>query len=334
VTSRFAETLDAKETSSAALRRIEDRARDSVRVAFGDLSGKFTGLLGLVVKNNPGKTPEEILGREDIAELLTKTLETGLSRARRSIQSAHVSAGGLGSVSAAQDLARLGIVAPRVPTPGTDYLNSVLADLERNVSSVVSKASDAIRDVWDLPLPPSYHQAVGGAANPLKEQAAIRSQAIKHEVERIARDLTLRSELGVASVAHRAFTDAQTMVFKAAAEANPGVAILKVWVADTKSERPPCALCNALHGLAIPLDEEFPHGNADVYGDLQGPPRHPNCRCRIVPHLVTLDEPEPEVPKLPEAARTMTAVEVQRMPQSRLRAILAALLALIHKLGG
>jgi hypothetical protein len=317
MTTQFAATLDAKETSSVALRKIEDLSREGIRRGFAVLSGKFTGMLASVTDPDL----EEALAR------FTKMIESSAGNARRSIQSAHVSAGALGSVAASADLARLGVSAPRVPAPDTAYLNSVLSDLNRNVGEMLGNVREAVGAIWNAPPPPEYQMDRASAE-------AGRLQSVEREVARLLSNLINRSELGASAVAHRAFTDAQMGVFKAAQESNPGLSLLKTWVADLNAEKPPCALCQSLHGTWVELGEEFPHGNAEVYGgDLQGPPRHPNCRCRVVPHLVTLDEPEPSVPRLPEEHRAITAAEIRAMSPYRLRAIVAALLALISKLG-
>jgi hypothetical protein len=59
----------------------------------------------------------------------------------------------------------------------------------------------------------------------------------------------------------------------------------KMWVAQIE-ELNTCSHCRGLHGMVIPWDQEFPYNtgqrNLGVYGDLQGPPRHPNCRCHLV----------------------------------------------------
>lgn len=42
-----------------------------------------------------------------------------------------------------------------------------------------------------------------------------------------------------------------------------------------------CELCEALDGVVVALDDDFPNDGGD------GPPLHPNCRCDVLPVLTT-----------------------------------------------
>lgn len=55
-----------------------------------------------------------------------------------------------------------------------------------------------------------------------------------------------------------------------------GVVAGKKWITDPNE---PCDLCDALDGVVVDLEDEFP----DEGGD--GPPLHPNCECDVIPVL-------------------------------------------------
>jgi hypothetical protein len=88
-----------------------------------------------------------------------------------------------------------------------------------------------------------------------------------------------RAALAAVSAANR--------VYREAARRNPGYEIRKMWVTNTRAGTPVCPLCLALNGKIARLDTEFRYGprQTQPYVDLQGPPRHPFCRCRLVPRL-------------------------------------------------
>jgi hypothetical protein len=101
-----------------------------------------------------------------------------------------------------------------------------------------------------------------------------------------------RAALAAVAAANRAYTDTQLLGYQAAMEANPGYEIRKQWVTNERAGSPPCSLCRELNGRIVALSDEFPLvGNTLPYVDLLGPPRHPWCRCRIIPRLYRLDLP-------------------------------------------
>lgn len=94
-----------------------------------------------------------------------------------------------------------------------------------------------------------------------------------------------RAGLAAVSVANRAYTDMQLALYAQVGE--DGVqTIEKIWVTNKTAATPPCAYCTALDGKVVSIEAEFPIPKGlKVYRDLQGPPAHPNCRCRLVPRL-------------------------------------------------
>lgn len=95
-----------------------------------------------------------------------------------------------------------------------------------------------------------------------------------------------RAGLAAVSAANRYYTETQQAVYAAAFDAGYGVE--KVWTTTKTAPTPPCAHCAALDGTVVGVDALFtPPAGLTPYTDLDGPPAHPNCRCRIVPRITT-----------------------------------------------
>ncbi len=91
-----------------------------------------------------------------------------------------------------------------------------------------------------------------------------------------------RAGLAAVSLANRAYSDMQLLVFNQVSFENQ-VVVEKIWVVNRHAATPPCAQCIALDGTVVAVDSEFMVAiGYKVYSDLQGPPLHPNCRCRLL----------------------------------------------------
>jgi len=78
----------------------------------------------------------------------------------------------------------------------------------------------------------------------------------------------------------RGHTDALVRGARELAE-DYGFNVRKVWQANFV-DHVPCEICASLHGTSVGLNQEFAaDSQLRVYGDLKGPPRHPNCMCWI-----------------------------------------------------
>ena len=135
--------------------------------------------------------------------------------------------------------------------PSSGYLDQLIADVMRNsilASSRMQRVIYADRDSADLSM------------------------------NKIGADLARRAGLGVrvAEVRSRAERDLLAIAAKGQ---------YKRWV--SRLDAATCSECSALHGMVLHVLEEFPADaggrEVRVYRDLLGPPRHPRCRCRLVP---------------------------------------------------
>lgn len=185
--------------------------------------------LKLVVSNNPGKSLTEILGRPDVLDALKYAGLEGFKSLSEYLTNLWIDKGGL---------------------PDAPYLNSVIADAQRNGLSFAPRMLSAL-------------------------QAANRSQLQSI----ISRD-QVRVAAAESVIKTRASMESRLRVYK-----KIGVTHVK-WLTSHKNNTP-CSACEALNGSIVPIGEEFDTSagnlNTPVYFDLTCPPRHPNCHCRITP---------------------------------------------------
>lgn len=137
------------------------------------------------------------------------------------------------------------------PTP-SNYLDSIVADVMRNTVTAPARLQQVVS--MDLK----------------QTESAMRKVAV---------DLARRSGLGVRVAEVRASAERDLVSLVEAGHAH------KRWVAHLDENT--CSHCASLHNMVIPALDSFPADAGErylrVYQDLLGPPRHPRCRCRLVP---------------------------------------------------
>jgi hypothetical protein len=182
----------------------------------------------------------------------------------------------------------------------TPYLNSLLADVRRN----------------------------------LREYAAVRTRrsSSADDVEKARRRALLRIKHSAGVATTRGYTDG---LIQAHVELEDlGFKVVKVWMANFENNTP-CRYCRALHGTQRGLQETFQVQVKEgtrlaIYRDLQGPPRHPQCQCYLAILIITLENAfEPinvDAPADPEDETSAAAV--RNLPLAVFRAIIAALRAI------
>lgn len=141
------------------------------------------------------------------------------------------------------------------------------------------------------------------------------------------RRLRFRALLGIQTAVRRGFTDSQLAAANKISD--QGGALHKMWLCSFGGNTP-CPHCLKLHGVTIPLNEEFDHGDdhaPSVFLGLQGPPRHPNCHCYMIVYLVTPETtvvaPSPAVVEIGD--KYMTTKDVRKLPRAVFTAVLSTL---------
>lgn len=323
-----------------ALRAVEDEARLQGERAFRALDTTFLSHLKLVVKNNPSKTATEILARPDVVSALTTAVTSSTRRAQTAIRSSAVAAQRLALQHLGEEFNVYGLPIGDLETEYIDgYVEAVLGDLGRNIETFTNEMINNIHNVWNGPSVASLYEAQGGAINVPVEEAKQRSERIVGVVSRTRRTLELRTSLGVSTTINRAYTDTQQMAYQTLSV--EGIEVRKMWVANFVGNTP-CKHCRDLHGTIVGLAEEFPHGDGSlrVYGDLQGPGRHPSCRCRLVLMIdqsLTRSNVTPET--MTQAARRedrvpqyLSSNDVRQMEESRFASLIAVFASLLNRL--
>lgn len=216
----------------------------------------------IVMANNPKIPIEQILNRPDVQQALALPFVLAGQHTTDAIKSAWHAGAGIGNSHAAADLAAIGL--PDVG--GSDVSTEVL---DRLVQDAVDNASAARQRLVD---------AITGA----------KQGAVLADMQKALDDLRRRATMGVDSAGSMASTQAQLARYEAAQKAT-GQSIRLMWVTHFRPTT--CPTCAALHGRTIPLggtfsdDMTFAGKAPKTYVPLAGPPRHPNCGCRVVAYV-------------------------------------------------
>lgn len=254
--------LDLAAQQRQALDTLAGLARQAAYQAWVSAGQEAAGFVALVLKNNPQKPLEEILGRGDVQQAVLIPFEEAASTAKVAIMQAWEGSAALGQQHAADLLGSLGLPSPDSNTP--QVLQSLLNDVDENVARARARFIQAM--AMDAP--------------------AQRMHAVTMDQARRA-----RSSADVAAT--RGYAEAVEISLMAAM-ADQGITIRKMWV--TRFGPGTCGTCAGLHGTVRDLGQPFPNeahlGSGSpppVYGGtLNGPPRHPHCRCRLVPYVAAL----------------------------------------------
>lgn len=250
--------------------------------------------VGQLTENNPASNAAVILTRPDVEAVLQQALDRGRQLAGDTVREAW--GGG----------------------PQHEYLDWLLTDIDRSYDSLAVLRA-AIRASWHSVPQARFRPGVTTpGVNPRMRAAIERAAAVRQAVLQHGAGIALRNRLAVESAAIA--SRAQAQIAQGEKLAMAGEQVWKQWRC---SRNPPdertCHWCRALHGMVIPLHANFPAGEAAdltghgrltrpprlYHGVLQGPPRHPRCRC----HLVILTRlPRGEVSSEPSGGQGEPAV--------------------------
>lgn len=239
-------------------------AMGAVQKAWESATKEASDFVSLVILNNPRKTLAQILVRPDVQEALHIPFEEAGDKTKSIVRDVWSKSATLGVNAAMRDLGELGFgdFARRTFT-NTSTLNRLLKDVDANVS----RATLQLLDLYE------------------GDKAKVSA------VDALGRTLGWRSSLTSDVASGHAFNEAKAWTLETFAK-DRGVALKKVWV--TRFGPGTCDTCASLHGYEAGFNEAFPEslswGNApSVYGkSLNHPPRHPHCRCVVIPFLEEL----------------------------------------------
>lgn len=148
--------------------------------------------------------------------------------------------------------------------------------------------------------------------------------------EKARRRAVLRVQHSAGIASQRGYTD-QTIAAYTELE-DFGFQLRKIWLANFV-DNVPCVTCRKLHGEEVGLHEAFPveAGEPGVYKDLLGPPRHPQCKCKLVTLIVTLENAFEtlNVDKPSDPPQTMTTDQVKKIPNGIFKAVTSVLRAIM-----
>jgi hypothetical protein len=256
---------------SAALEALESRARTQVAGYLDAVTANVGAYLAQVVGKATG-TGSELLSQQGVHQTLVSVLASAQGQVETVTRAGYVAAAQLGAVAAGRDLAALGHDVPDLGDLG-GYLDSVLADVRTAFGAALFDIQTSVQAAFD---------GVQGDAAP-----AGRVLTTNTALGRAVARLRVRASATTVTALHRGFSDAQLAAHADYRSVNPFIPLSKRWQVTAAD---PCPACAALHGQTVPLSEEFDHRAGAtahyrpprVYRDLHAPPRHPNCRCRLI----------------------------------------------------
>ncbi len=302
---------------SAVLLGVEQRVRAQVAERLSSLTRHIGAYLATAIRERRQLTGTELLSRPDVDRVLTTVLTGAQSSVESTVRAGYAAAGTLAHARATDELKAL-----RYTPPGRGEASEELAAILATVAAAFVLAATDLRSSVQAAF-----DAVPGTAAAV---AATRILAVFQALDRVTRRLGVRAQAAVVVAVHRGYTDAQNAAYGAYNSAHPSAPLVKQWRTGSGE---PCPSCAALDGVTIAADVEFaadattdPRRRLPVFGRLLGPPRHPNCRCRLVyvatPATRAVRRHLTASPVDAPAGR-LTAAEVRRMPSARYRALVA-----------
>lgn len=258
---------------SAALLALEKRIRAQIASQVDGIVTKVGAKMAALIRAHDFGTAGELLSNQELHTSLTGALNRAQARVEVVTRTGYLSGARLAKIVAAKELAELGHTAPTSMPDLGGYLDAVIGDVRAAFSNVLFDTHTAVRLAYD---------GVSGdgaqAARVLTTNAALK---------RVVGGLSVRLNAAGSAALHRGFTDTQLALYEHYQDINPFIGLRKRWQVTSTN---PCPSCRELDGTEIPIDAQFDHdaGTAPgkrslpVYRDLSGPPRHPNCRCRLI----------------------------------------------------
>ena len=292
---------------------IDVGMRTGVRARIEKAVGDYFAYARQVGINNPMLSPAEVFARADVQALWAQEAASLHSWLANRISEGFYKGADLGRSGDAHGVLDEG------------YLDAVNQDLTNYLATLDSQVRSAVWNAYNqIDWVPSYAQG-GTSTNVPHDTAVKRWDTASDSQSAVVTDISRRAHAGISAATHRGYTEGQLSTIT-------DTSMLKMWVANFAQppERGPCLTCIALHGMTIPVTEQFPAEVTyaakplGVYRDLLGPPRHPNCRCKLV-FFAAGQEHEPVSKKMNEYAMDVvtstmattgfTAKQVRALPE-------------------
>lgn len=292
---------------------IDVGLRTGVRARIEQAVGDYFAYARQIGINNPMLSPAEVFARADVQALWAQEAASLHSWLANRISEGFYKGADLGRSGDAHGVLDEG------------YLDAVNQDLTNYLATLDSQVRSAVWNAYNqIDWVPSYAQG-GTSTNVPHDTAVKRWDTASDSQSAVVTDISRRAHAGISAATHRGYTEGQLSTIT-------DTSMLKMWVANFAQppERGPCLTCIALHGMTIPVTEQFPAEVTyaakplGVYRDLLGPPRHPNCRCKLV-FFAAGQEHEPVSKKMNEYAMDVvtstmattgfTAKQVRALPE-------------------
>ncbi len=250
-----------------ALVAIEARVRQEVEDAIAAAATAIGVALAAIL----AAPPVTLIGITLIADprvyaALTGKLAAARRRSKEAVASGYHGAAAVALARSRRDFADDNIELPELP----DTLTRLDADLDTMFRHAEGDIANSVRLAFD---------GVQG-----DDAAVVRPVVVDQALQQAAARLQRRAAASAGVAVHRAASDAQQAIWLQQ-QMNADTVYRKRWVAASAQ---PCGMCRALHGSIVALDAEFDHNAASddrdwrpVWRGLQGPPRHPDCRCQL-----------------------------------------------------
>lgn len=276
-----AETTIAIAALGLALVAIESRIRAEIVEALEALATSYLAIIAAVLFNPPGtrhKTGTELLSQSDVHKRLVDALTTARENLEPTIAGGYTAGAHLARIRATRQLKKLGHEVPADLNLDSAVLDDLLDDVQTAFTDAQTDMQNGVRDAFD-----------GVTGDDASKVTAARHLTIRAAVRRVIARLRQRINAAAAVGVHRGARDTQQAIFQEFRQVNPYIRLRKRWKVTASD---PCGMCAALDGTIVDIDAEFDHEansgterTRPVFGDLLGPPRHPNCRCQV--ELVT-----------------------------------------------
>ncbi len=256
-----------------ALLALEVRARTAVVEQIEKASKAYAGYLQAVIASEAVGDGTALNSRADLDQALRMLFEAAQRNIEDTVQAAYTAATVLARNASVDQMNALGheVGDELGDLGGTEFA------LELDIQNSFGRARSEIQT--------GIQQAFDGVSAGSDRTTAARQLAVNAALNRAVIRLRLRSVATVSVGVHQGAADAQNAIFRDYAQIHGYATVRKRWKVTSDK---PCGMCKGLNNIEVGVLVEFdrtanvgPGKLRPVYLDLQGPPRHPNCRCQI-----------------------------------------------------